>query len=148
MSSSDDEAPEQVSMAVARSKALESRDSERQARKAAVAQPTKKEEIVIEDLPDDILAAVSAAQEQQNVDEEEEEEEIVKPKKSVKKNSHIRRFGNIQVTTLANVTKEADGEALPAAALSFTQRLMAPQRKRASTSKALLQPNLSSRAAK
>ncbi|KDO22236.1 hypothetical protein SPRG_12322 [Saprolegnia parasitica CBS 223.65] len=119
MSSSDDEAPEQVSMAVAKTQAIESRASEKQARASAKAtaalkrkrQPKKKEEPVIEALPDDVLAAVAAAQDEPSADadEEQEEEVVVNPKKTkkTKKNSHTRRFGNIEVTTVAALEEEA-----------------------------------------
>ncbi|OQR84156.1 hypothetical protein ACHHYP_13829 [Achlya hypogyna] len=149
MSSSDDEAPEQVSMAVAKTKAIESRESEKQARVAAKAatalkrkrQPVKKEEPVIEALSDDVLAAVAAAQDEQNDEAEGElEEELVMDRKktSKKKRSQVRRFGNIQVTTLAQVAQDADAEAVTNSAADFLKRRTAPHRPRVNNAKALL----------
>ncbi|CAK4072606.1 unnamed protein product [Aphanomyces euteiches] len=136
MSSSDDEAPEAVPMAVAKSKALASRESEKQAHQhAKLAQKRKRQPQAAkpEELPSDILEAVAAAHQAQgknstedNEEQLEEQEPVAKTKPAGVRPTHSRKFGTIVVSTL----DEAPQEKLTDEAKSFWERRTAPQRKR------------------
>ena len=57
------------------------------------------------------------------------QEETLRRRKSQPKNQHIRRFGNITVTTLSAVDAQQPTQ-MNADAEAFLQRMMAPTRKR------------------
>ncbi|RHX96714.1 hypothetical protein DYB25_003951 [Aphanomyces astaci] len=134
--SDDDDAPEAVPMAVAKSKALASRESEKHAHQSAKAAAVLKRKRHVEPiaaLPADVLDAVSAARKEKEVveqqlaqDKADAEAIEAKPKKAHKPATHVRRFGTIQVTTLNAPTPAAD--VLTDSAKAFLAQRTAPGR--------------------
>lgn len=105
-------------------------------RKRKTKQETK-EETELPELPDDVLSAVAARNDEEDAAEEEEtaaelrakKRRAVKEAKLMKKKTHTRQFGNIQVQTLETLENTQTRE-LPASAKKFLELRAAPNRTR------------------
>ncbi|KAF1320915.1 hypothetical protein FI667_g12288, partial [Globisporangium splendens] len=143
---SDDEAPEEVTKLNAKDQALELLRHEKEARTSAAANKRKRTtrssateskavEEAVEELPEDILSAVAAHHEEEKVEQELEAARERAAKKrltaALKKKTHIRQFGNIQVQTVDDLAAQQTRK-LTASTEEFLARKNAPQRARMS----------------
>ncbi|GMF26128.1 unnamed protein product [Phytophthora fragariaefolia] len=143
--SDSDEAPEVVTKQSAEQQALTLRRHEDAARAQAKAQATSKQEPKPQDevpeLPDDVLSAVAAHHEEEQQQQQEQQQQETAAQRRAKKRkqakvaellrrkTHTRQFGNIEVQTL-DAVEDAQTRELSDSAKQFLERRTAPHRPR------------------
>ncbi|KAE8908630.1 hypothetical protein PF005_g14281 [Phytophthora fragariae] len=145
--SDSDEAPEVVTKqsAAQQARALQQQEEEAKAQAKAQAlakrkrkskqEPKKQEEVP--ELSDDVLSAVAARNDEEEELEQQETKDEIRAKKRkqqkvaelLKKKTHTRQFGSIEVQTL-DALEDAQTRGLSDSAKEFLERLNAPGRPR------------------